>query len=227
MIDFDYIIIGGGCAGLSLAYEMDTKNKLKNKTLAIIETRDSYKRDKTWSFWKVNEHNFNDCIKKRWKQFSIKTNLETKVIKCDQFPYESIDSGLFYDKINTRLKKNKNIKFLGYVKNIEYLFNKASIVCLPSYREGFPKSLIEASASGCAIVCTNVPGCRDAIINNFTGLLVKPKSSKALKNAILRLSRNKKKLIQMSKNSRKNAIKKFNIDFVVDKHLKIYREINE
>ena len=71
------------------------------------------------------------------------------------------------------------------------------------------------------------PSGRDAIINNFTGLLVKPKSSKALKNAILRLSRNKKKLIQMSKNSRKNAIKKFNIDFVVDKHLKIYREINE
>ena len=48
--------------------------------------------------------NFNDCIKNSWKQFSIKTNSETKVIKCDQFPYESIDSGLFYDKINTRCR---------------------------------------------------------------------------------------------------------------------------
>ena len=51
MKDFDYIIIGGGCAGLSLAYELDAKNKLKDKTLAIIETRGDYKRDKTWSFW--------------------------------------------------------------------------------------------------------------------------------------------------------------------------------
>ena len=58
MKEFDYIIIGGGCAGLSLAYELEINNKLKEKTLAIIETRDHYKRDKTWSFWKVFDHNF-------------------------------------------------------------------------------------------------------------------------------------------------------------------------
>ena len=53
MKEFDYIIIGGGCAGLSLAYELEIYDKLKNKTLAIIEPREDYKRDKTWSFWKV------------------------------------------------------------------------------------------------------------------------------------------------------------------------------
>ena len=100
MKEYDFVIIGGGCAGLSLAYELDIHNKLNDKTLAIVETREEYKRDKTWSFWKVNEHNFNDCIKKSWKQFSIKTNSETKVIKCDQFPYESIDSGLFLSLIH-------------------------------------------------------------------------------------------------------------------------------
>ena len=42
MIDFDYIIIGGGCAGLSLAYELQINNKIKNKTLAIIEPREIY-----------------------------------------------------------------------------------------------------------------------------------------------------------------------------------------
>ena len=50
MREFDYIIIGGGCAGLSLAYELDEHKKLENKTLAIIEPRDEYKKDKTWSF---------------------------------------------------------------------------------------------------------------------------------------------------------------------------------
>ena len=49
MKEFDYIIIGGGCAGLSLAYELEIYDKLKNKTLAIIEPREEYKRDKTWS----------------------------------------------------------------------------------------------------------------------------------------------------------------------------------
>ena len=52
MKDFDFIIIGGGCAGLSLAYELEINNKLKNKTLAIIEPRSEYKKDKTWSFGK-------------------------------------------------------------------------------------------------------------------------------------------------------------------------------
>ena len=64
MREFDYIIIGGGCAGLSLAYELETNQKLKDKSLAIIEPREEYKRDKTWSFWKVINHNFEDCVKK-------------------------------------------------------------------------------------------------------------------------------------------------------------------
>ena len=60
MKEFDYIIIGGGCAGLSLAYQLETNNYLKDKTLAIIEPRRDYKRDKTWSFWRVYNHNFED-----------------------------------------------------------------------------------------------------------------------------------------------------------------------
>ena len=50
MKEFDYTIVGGGCAGLSLAYELEIHNKFKEKTLAIIEPRLEYKKDKTWSF---------------------------------------------------------------------------------------------------------------------------------------------------------------------------------
>ena len=62
MKEFDYIIIGGGCAGLSLAYELELHNKLLDKTLAIVEPRQDYKKDKTWSFWKVFDHNFQPTI---------------------------------------------------------------------------------------------------------------------------------------------------------------------
>ena len=47
MKEFDYIIIGGGCAGLSLAYELEINEKLENKTLAIIEPRAEYKKEMT------------------------------------------------------------------------------------------------------------------------------------------------------------------------------------
>tara|TARA_E500000331_G_C17244669_1_gene708611 strand:- start:1253 stop:2314 length:1062 start_codon:yes stop_codon:yes gene_type:complete len=127
MKDFDYIIIGGGCAGLSLAYELDLHEKLKDKTLAIVEPREEYKRDKTWSFWKVSNHNFDDCVKKSWKEFSVKIPSESKVVKCENYPYQSIDSGLFYNKINEKLKKNKNIKFFNNIKELNtknsFIFN--------------------------------------------------------------------------------------------------------
>ena len=125
MKEFDYIIIGGGCAGLSLAYELDLHQKLSNKTLAIIEPRANYKRDKTWSFWKISAHNFEDCVKKSWIEFSIKTPSDSKFIKCNNFPYQSIDSGLFYKKINERLEKNKNIKFF---KNMDDLNTNNSFI---------------------------------------------------------------------------------------------------
>ena len=134
MKEFDYIIIGGGCSGLSLAYELEIHKKLEDKTLAIIEPRNDYKRDKTWSFWKVISHNYDDCVKKSWKEFSIKIPSHSKVIKCDNFPYQSIDSELFYKKINDRLKKNKNIKFFENIKDLNlnnaFIFNS-----VPSFKE--------------------------------------------------------------------------------------------
>ncbi len=132
MREFDYVIIGGGCAGLSLAYELEIHKKFKNKTLAIIEPRNDYIRDKTWSFWKVATHNFEDCIKHSWSNFSINLPNQTKYIECDNFPYQSIDSSLFYQKIINTLKKNTNIHFFKNINEIStehsFVFNSVSDV---------------------------------------------------------------------------------------------------
>ena len=125
MKEFNYIIKGGGCAGLSLAYELEIHDKLKNETLAIIEPREEYKRDKTWSFWRVFSHNFDDCIKKSWNNFTINTPNETKHVDCHSTPYQTIDSSLFYEKIISKLKLNKNIHFF---KNIDELDKTNSII---------------------------------------------------------------------------------------------------
>ena len=125
MKEFDYIIVGGGCAGLSLAYELEIHEKLKDKTLAIIEPRKEYKRDKTWSFWKVIPHNFEDCVKKNWENFSVNIPGKTNYLECKNFPYQSVDSSLFYEKIKNKLKKNENIFFF---KNIEEINKQNSLV---------------------------------------------------------------------------------------------------
>ncbi|MBD1143025.1 lycopene cyclase, partial [Pelagibacterales bacterium SAG-MED35] len=104
----------------------------KNKTLAIIEPRNDYSRDKTWSFWKVAAHNFEDCVKHSWSNFSINIPNQTKYIECDNFPYQSIDSGLFYQKIINTLKKNTNIHYFKNINEIStensFVFNSVSDV---------------------------------------------------------------------------------------------------
>ena len=125
MREFDYVIIGGGCSGLSLAYELNIHEKLKDKTLAIIEPRNEYKKDKTWSFWKVVDHNFEDCVKKSWNNFTINIPSQTKYVECKTTPYQTIDSGMFYQKIISELKSNKNIFFF---KNINEISQDNSII---------------------------------------------------------------------------------------------------
>ena len=125
MREFDYVIIGGGCAGLSLAYELEINKKLKDKTLAIIEPRKEYKRDKTWSFWKVYDHNFEDCIIKSWNNFTINTSENSHELSTKKFPYQSIDSGKFYKKIISRLSSNSNICFF---KNLNEINSKNSVI---------------------------------------------------------------------------------------------------
>ena len=127
MKEFDYTIIGGGCAGLSLAYELEINNKLSDKTLAIIEPRTEYQRDKTWSFWKTFPHNFEDCVIKSWDCFSINIPNKSKQDECESLPYQSVDSGLFYKKTLNRLKTNKNIHFFRNKEDVNtensYVFN--------------------------------------------------------------------------------------------------------
>ena len=125
MKEFDYIIIGGGCAGLSLAYELEINDKLKEKTLAIIENREEYKRDKTWSFWKMFEHNFQDCVIKSWNSFTINTSEGFRELSNKSFPYQSIDSEKFYKKINSKLSLNPNVSFF---KNLDEINSENSLV---------------------------------------------------------------------------------------------------
>jgi glycosyltransferase involved in cell wall biosynthesis len=124
-----------------------------------------------------------------------------------------------------KLNKKKTTEFIGYQHDVISVFRKTSIVCLPSYREGLPKCLLEASASGLPIVTTNVIGCRDAIINKKTGLLAKVKNVNSLVNKLSFLIKNKNIRSKYGKNGRDFAIKNFDLDVVIKKNLDIYSNL--
>jgi glycosyltransferase involved in cell wall biosynthesis len=117
------------------------------------------------------------------------------------------------------------IEYWGQRGDMEKTLATAYIVVLPSYREGLPKILLEAAAVGRPVVTTDVPGCRDAIEADVTGLLVPPRSEFPLAEAIEDLLSDKARCVAFGNAARALAETEFNIEKVVARHLQIYNQI--
>jgi glycosyltransferase involved in cell wall biosynthesis len=81
-------------------------------------------------------------------------------------------------------QRDGTVEWWGRQRDMDKAYARARIVCLPSYREGLPTVLLEAAASGCALVAADVPGCREVIQHGVTGLLVPPRDAAALAKAL-------------------------------------------
>lgn len=117
------------------------------------------------------------------------------------------------------------VECLGERNDIAELLAQSHIVVLPSYREGLPKSLVEAAACGRAVVTTDVPGCRDAIEPGVSGLLVPPKNVPALAHAVLRLADNPAMRVQMGEAGRRLAEQAFDVDKIAHAHVALYKQL--
>ena len=152
--------------------------------------------------------------------------LENKNLKVEFELYGEIDEGNPNSLTKTDLEKISkigNFEIKGFSSDIKSVFQKSDIVVLPSYYgEGLPKVLIEAAACGRAVVTTDVPGCRDAIEPNVTGLLCEVKDTESLASVIEKLILDKDLRNSMGKEGRKLAEQEFDINKVVEKHFDIY-----
>lgn len=121
--------------------------------------------------------------------------------------------------------KSGLIEALGERSDIAALNAASHIAVLPSYREGLPRSLIEAAACGRAVVTTDVPGCRDAIEPNVTGLLVPSHDGRALADAIALLASDADLRQRMGAAGRELAEREFDVDDVSRKHVVMYQSL--
>ena len=117
------------------------------------------------------------------------------------------------------------IEHLGHVTDVPSLLASAHIACLPSHREGMPKSLLEAAAAGRPIVTTDAPGCREVVHDGDNGLLVPVGDAAALANALQRLIDSAPLRERMGARGRARAEQEFGVDTVVQQTLSIYREV--
>jgi len=119
----------------------------------------------------------------------------------------------------------RHLQWLGPRKDVAEIYNHCHIACLPSYREGLPKSLLEALSVGRAILTTDVPGCREVVKEGWNSCLVEPKSASALVSGLLKLVDDPVLLHVMGERSRHMAERDFSVDAVVDQTLSLYQEI--
>lgn len=117
------------------------------------------------------------------------------------------------------------IEWVGYQKDMVRVFKNSDIVVLPSYREGMPKSLIEACAIGRPIVTTEAIGCKECVDEGVNGFKVPVKAVEELANALEKLILDKSLRVQMGNNSRAKAEREFNQKDVILKHLEIYQSL--
>lgn len=113
----------------------------------------------------------------------------------------------------------------GRCDDMEDVYRKSSIVCLPSYNEGLPKVLLEASSCARPLVAFDVPGCREVIKNNVNGFLVEFGNENSLEAAIVKLINDKKLCEQMGQKGREIVEKHFTSQIINDQIFNIWSEI--
>jgi glycosyltransferase involved in cell wall biosynthesis len=118
-----------------------------------------------------------------------------------------------------------NVVFAGHRDDVEALYPGFDLYTLPSYREGFPRSAMEAAACGLPIVATDIRGCRQAVDDGVTGLLVPPHDADALTAALTELVRDQPRGAAMGVAARMKAEKEFDDREVVRRTLEVYRRL--
>ena len=117
------------------------------------------------------------------------------------------------------------VSWFGYREDVPQLLQQCHIVCLPSYREGFGKVLIEAGATQRAVVTTNVPGCRESIENGRNGLLVEPRDPMALAAALITLLDNDDMRAAMAAEGRHRVETEFSSEIINAQTLAVYKQV--
>ncbi len=118
-----------------------------------------------------------------------------------------------------------NVEWLGKVSDMPALYKSATLICYPSYYgEGVPKVLLEAAATGRPIITTDHAGCREAVSDGESGILVPIKNAETVADAIQTLLEDRARLVEMGQQSHELAARDYDVSSVVERTLKVYQK---
>jgi glycosyltransferase involved in cell wall biosynthesis len=118
-----------------------------------------------------------------------------------------------------------HVEWWGHRSDMADVLAGAHVACLPSYREGLPKSLLEAAACGLPLIATDVPGCREIAVHEETALLVPPRNAAALAEAMTRLARDAGLRRRLGTAGRQRVCEHFSTERITGQTIALYREL--
>ncbi|MEM9942142.1 MAG: glycosyltransferase family 4 protein [Planctomycetota bacterium] len=159
-----------------------------------------------------------DAVRKLKQQ-----GLQFKLTMCGDIDHGNLSSATA-DECKLWMREGL-VDFMGRVDDVRPKLAEADLVVLPSYREGTPRSLLEAMATGRPIVTTDVPGCRNVVEHQVNGLMVPSRSSDALADAMSTMIQDANLRRQMGEAGRLKAVAEFDEKIVIDQTLSVYHEL--
>jgi glycosyltransferase involved in cell wall biosynthesis len=197
-----YKVIGNGSSnGIDTDYfssdaVFDSKNKLRNDYNLPLDVF-------VWVFIGriVKDKGINELVEAFLKIGSKHFLLLVGPFENDQDPISH--------KTSLLIENNSNIRTYGFQKDVRPFIKLSDALVFPSYREGFPNVPMQAAAMGLPQIVTNINGCNEIVMHGVTGLIVPPKNSQALLEAMIQLANDSDARKMMSINSRDSIIKRY------------------
>ncbi|MEM7515343.1 MAG: lycopene cyclase family protein [Planctomycetota bacterium] len=152
------VIVGGGCAGLSLAVKL-VEGGLGNRRITVLDAREEYVRDRTWCGWSVRPHRFQSCVTQSWNAWSVRAQGDEVVQRSEEVRYEHIPSDLFYDECLSVLRASPSVELLTGVQ-VGEIEDRGKDVCIQT-----DQGPLEAAR----VVDTRPPRRQPALLQHFEG----------------------------------------------------------
>lgn len=129
-------------------------------------------------------------------------------------------------QVEAYLENNENIHYVGFVKDTPTLFNRHDVFLLPSYREGLPRSILEAMASGLPVIATDIRGCREEVVHKETGQLVPVSDPAAIAEAMESFINFPERLMTYGRRGREIVEERFDESKILTRQINLFAQIS-
>jgi glycosyltransferase involved in cell wall biosynthesis len=170
----------------------------------------------------VKDKGINELVAAFAEVSKVNANAKLIIVGASERHLDPID-----DVTEELLDNHKNIHSVGFIRDVRPYFAISHVLAFPSYREGFPNVVLQANSMELPCIVTNIKGCNEIITHGYNGIIIPPKDTIALKNAMLESLNSSELMMTLAKNSRQNIIDNYKREYIWEELLNLYNNLEE